>query len=218
MEKICSERKGTGLYNIPQSVQGGKQRTFRQEGEKCVWKPTGLVIREQNIGESDRLITLLTRQKESSEPLSVEQGVLRAPMRGQLSFLLFSISYLYGKRKNVIDEAEPINVFFDLRKSVEALDFRTVFCRTQRCFGSEEDEAEEILRTVLNALYLLCKGTKPQKQIKAVTELRLLCAAGYMPDLICCEKCGAFETPTMYFDCRKPVLYCQNCGYGLGKV
>lgn len=178
----------------------------------------GLVIREQNIGESDRLITLLTRQKGIVRAFVRGARRIKSTYAGATQLLCYSRFSIYmGKEKNVIDEAEPINVFFDLRKSVEALTLGQYFAELSDALAPREDEAEEILRTVLNALYLLCKGTKPQKQIKAVTELRLLCAAGYMPDIVCCEKCGAFETPTMYFDCRKPVLYCQNCGYGLGK-
>ena len=28
---------------------------------------------------------------------------------------------------------------------------------------------------------------------------------------IACERCGAFETPIMYFDMERGLLYCDNC-------
>jgi DNA repair protein RecO (recombination protein O) len=73
----------------------------------------GLVIMEKCVGDSDRLITILTRQK----------GVLRAfvqrPGRarsGRLSATrLFSYSrftIFEGRDKYIIDEAQPIEVFF----------------------------------------------------------------------------------------------------------
>ena len=37
-----------------------------------------------------------------------------------------------------------------------------------------------MLRLLLNTLHLLCKGTKPLVQIKAVFELRALSISGYM--------------------------------------
>ena len=38
-----------------------------------------------------------------------------------------------------------------------------------------------------------------------------MCIAGYMPNLIACDKCGEYETSTMYFDVERGVVYCDNC-------
>lgn len=82
----------------------------------------GIVIREQNIGESDRLVTLLTR----------DYGVMRSFVRGArkvkspvqsatqlLSYARFSI--YQGRDAYIIDEAEPIEVFFNLRNDLQKL-------------------------------------------------------------------------------------------------
>ena len=61
------------------------------------------------------------------------------------------------------------------------------------------------------ALYLLCKGTKPLVQIKAVFELRALSISGYMPNILACANCGTYETPVMYFDVDGGCIYCENC-------
>ena len=76
----------------------------------------GLIIREQSIGESDRLVTVLTR----------EQGILRAFVRGakamksrsasSTQLLCYSRLSIYeGREKYIIDEAEPLRIFFDLK-------------------------------------------------------------------------------------------------------
>lgn len=72
----------------------------------------GLVIREQNIGEADRRVILLTR----------DYGIVHAFARGArriksnaltatqlLSYSRFSI--FQGRDSYIIDEAEPIEVF-----------------------------------------------------------------------------------------------------------
>ena len=80
----------------------------------------GLIIREQSIGESDRLVTVLTR----------EQGILRAFVRGakamksrsasSTQLLCYSRLSIYeGREKYIIDEAEPIEVVFSLRTDFE---------------------------------------------------------------------------------------------------
>ena len=69
----------------------------------------------------------------------------------------------------------------------------------------------ELLRLLLNTLHLLCKGTKPLVQIKAVFELRALSISGYMPNILACANCGTYETPVMYFDVDGGCIYCENC-------
>ncbi len=172
----------------------------------------GLVIREQNIGEADRRITLLTR----------DYGLVHAFARGArriksnaltatqlLSYSRFSI--FQGRDSYIIDEAEPIEIFFDLRGDVEALSLALYFAQLMEELAPELDSAAPHLRLILNTLHLLAGGKRPPLQLKAIFELRLLSISGYMPNLVACESCGAFETDPMFFDAAHGKLYCQNC-------
>lgn len=177
----------------------------------------GLVIREQNIGEADRLVTILT----------AGHGIIKAFARGArriksgsvastqlLSYSSFSI-YM-GKERNVIDEAQAINVFFGVRGNMESLSLGQYFAELSEAVSPDSTDSKEILRTVLNSLYLLGKGRKNPRLIKAVAELRIMSAAGYMPDIVACKKCGSYEAPTMIFDAEKSALYCEKCMSGAG--
>lgn len=172
----------------------------------------GIVIREQNIGEADRLITLLTR----------DYGVLKAFARGarniksknnsSTQLLCYSRFTIYrGRDSYIIDSAEPVEVFFNLRNDIEKLSLALYLADVSAELSPEEDKAEDFLRLLLNSLYLLCKDKRPMLQIKAVLELRALCLAGYMPDLIACASCFEHESDIMYFSMRSSTLYCQNC-------
>ena len=57
----------------------------------------------------------------------------------------------------------------------------------------------------------LGKGKLPAAQIKAIVEMRMLSLAGFMPDLICCAQCGAYEADQMYFMVKQGSLYCGSC-------
>ena len=138
----------------------------------------GLIIREQSIGESDRLVTVLTR----------EQGILRAFVRGakamksrsasSTQLLCYSRLSIYeGREKYIIDEAEPIEVFFSLRTDFEKLSLAQYFCELALALAPEKMEAGDFLRLVLNALYFLGKGKLPAAQIKAIVEMRMLSLA-----------------------------------------
>ena len=160
----------------------------------------GMVIREQNIGEADRRVILLTR----------DYGIVHAFARGArriksnaltatqlLSYSRFSI--FQGRDSYIIDEAEPIEVFFALRGNMEALSLALYFAQLMAELAPELDDAEPYLRLILNTLHLLSSGKRPQLQLKAIFEMRLLSIAGYMPNLVACETVPVHSNPTRCF-------------------
>ncbi len=175
-------------------------------------KTKGLIIREQTIGESDRLVTLL----------SAEFGLIKAFVRraksvksqnlSATSLFAYSEFTIYrGRDAYVIDSAVPIEVFFDLRQDIERLSLAQYFAQLTYYLGSEEQPSHEMLRLILNALHLLCKGNKDVRLIKAAVEMRMLCLGGYMPNILACYRCGEYESDTMFFDIEEGCIYCKNC-------
>ena len=72
--------------------------------------------------------------------------------------------------------------------------------------------AVERTQEILYCLHILqSKGKLPAAQIKAIVEMRMLSLAGFMPDLICCAQCGAYEADQMYFMVKQGSLYCGSC-------
>ena len=173
----------------------------------------GLVIREQTIGESDRLVTLLT----------ADYGLVRAFVRGakqiknrlasSTSLFAYSDFSLYrGRDAFVVNNASPIEVFFDLRKDILHLALAQYFAQLAYELAEEEQPASEMLSVLLNSLHLLCGGKKDLRIIKCAVEFRLMCLSGYMPDILACANCAAYETDRMYFDTLDGCIYCENCG------
>lgn len=173
----------------------------------------GLVIREQTIGESDRLVTLLT----------ADYGLVRAFVRGakqiknrlasSTSLFAYSDFSLYrGKDAFVVDNASPIEVFFGLRKDIVRLSLAQYFAQLAYELGEEEHSSSEMLSVLLNSLHLLCNSSKDLRLVKSAVEFRLLSLGGYMPNILACANCAAYETELMYFDTLDGCIYCENCG------
>lgn len=173
---------------------------------------TGLVIKVLDIGEYDRIVTLLTADK----------GVIRAFCRGvrrvkskrlSASSLLTYSEFTLSKRKDgyTLDEALPKEVFFGLRSDIEKLALAQYFCELFYEFASDVSESQNMLRLILNSLYFLSEGKKPSLQIKAIAELKLLSTTGFMPNLINCCICGEFESEQMAFNTSNGSLYCSKC-------
>lgn len=181
-------------------------------------KTDGLVIRETNVGEDDKFVTVLTRDK----------GVLRASAKGARKLkgrfssvcrlLTFSRYTLFsGREKYIIDDAEPLDFFMGVRTDLVKLSLAQYFCELSGALSPVEEQAELYLRLILNALHLLESEKRPQELLKAVFEMRILTLSGYMPDLVACRNCGVYEDAVMYFFPQEGNLCCREC-HGQGGV
>ncbi len=172
----------------------------------------GLVIMEKTIGESDRLVTLLTRDEGVIRAFSPLAKTLKSKQGSSTQLLCYSRFSIYrGRDKYIINDAQPIEVFFDLRNDIEKLSLAQYFCELVSVLVPTEDAAIDFLRLILNALHLLAKEKRPNLLIKAAVEMRLLAMSGYMPNLICCQGCAVYESDDMFFLPKRSVLYCGNC-------
>lgn len=175
-------------------------------------KTDGIIIKEQTIGESDRLVTILTRNEGIIKAFARRAKNLKDSKNSSTGLLCYSRLSLYrGRDKYIVDGAIPLEVFFGLRSDIERLSLAQYFCELASQLVPEETDSEEYLRLVLNSLHFLAKSNKDIFQIKAITELRMLTLAGYMPDLLCCANCGAYESEVMWFLPKSSVIFCKNC-------
>ncbi len=176
-------------------------------------KTDGIVIREQTTGESDRLVTLLTKEK----------GIIKAFVNGgrnpknknvsATGLLCYSDFSIEKTKKDVyiIKEATAKEVFFSLRENIINLSLAQYFAELTYELASREENSEDFLSLLLNAVYLVTLQKKNLALIKSATELRMLCLSGYMPNLVACKNCGSYESEKMYFDLYTGELYCEDC-------
>lgn len=172
----------------------------------------GLIIREQTVGESDRLVTVLTRDEGVVRAFARRAKNLKDSKNSATGLLCYSRLNLYkGRDKYIINDAFPIEVFFGLRQDIVRLALAQYFCGLSTELIPDGVESGDYLRLVLNALHFLSEGTRPEAVLKPIVELRMLSLAGYMPDLVCCAECGAYEADRMYFKVNRGTIYCQDC-------
>ena len=175
-------------------------------------KTQGLIIKEQTIGESDRLVTVLTPDEGVIRAFARKAKTLKDNKNAATQLLCYSRLNIYkGREKYIINEAHPIEVFFGLRNDISKLALAQYFCELASVLAPEGVESSEFLRVVLNAMHFLCKGNRPGIVLKSIVEMRMLSFSGYMPNLICCSNCAAYEADKMYFLIGRGKIYCENC-------
>ncbi len=173
-------------------------------------KTEGIVLRETEYKDSDKLLTVLTREhgKLTLRARGVKSGRSRSKAACQLlTYSEFTVSEKQGKY--TITEAAAKEMFPELREDIELLYLASYFAQVTDAVAQEEDAAPELLSLLLNALYALAKLKKSQKLVKAVFELRLACIAGFLPDLRGCAVCGN-PNPNR-FNVTQGILQCAEC-------
>lgn len=170
----------------------------------------GLIIKETNIGENDKLLVILT--KDHGIIRAFADGVRRMKNKNAAatSLLCYSDFTLYQNKDTYkVASSSPIELFFDLRYNLEELSLAQYFCEMAIRLTPEEFEPTEILRLLLNSLYFLTNKNKPINIVKAVTELKLISLAGFMPNLSGCAVCG--EDNALRFSYSEGCLFCLEC-------
>ncbi len=172
----------------------------------------GLVLTEHQVGDADRVVSILTRKEGLIRAFAPSAKRIRNSKLSSTQLLSYSDFIIYkGKKKNVVNDAAAKEVFFDLRKDLESISLAQYFCDLMVHLAPEETEAESFLRLILNALYFLMKRDRSPLIIKAAFEMRILSLAGYMPNLVACDSCGTYETDPMYFLPSSAILVCKDC-------
>lgn len=171
----------------------------------------GIVLKEKLVGENGKFIDILT----------AENGVIELTVRGARkidshflsSTQLFAYSefcYSESGKYRILNSSEPIRIFYNLRNSLSKVSLACYFADVVR-FCAEPQPDNDILRLFLNTLHFLEKDLRDEKMLKAIFELRLMSEIGFMPDIVMCRGCGAFEPPELFFSVRESCFYCKDC-------
>ncbi len=172
----------------------------------------GLVLREVDYKEADKILTVLTR--EGGKRTVKARGCRRRGSRLAASAQLFvwsDMTLFEYKDYWSLNEAESLEQFWGLKKDVEKLALGSYFAEVTEAVAEEGRSDPGLLSLVLNALYALDRLPKPPALIKAAFELKLMALTGYEPLLDACAACGAEHPEEPRFHVSEGVLHCAAC-------
>ena len=112
---------------------------------------TGLVLRSVNIGESDRLITVFTKEMGTVSALVKNARSLKSKnMYATQQFCYSSLVLVKRAEKYWVRESSLIESFYGLRDSIEALSLSGYIVEVLSDVTTSEGD-EELLRLALNS-------------------------------------------------------------------
>ena len=174
------------------------------------FKTEGLVLRETEYKDADKLLTVLTKDRGKLTLRARGVRSRSSRLKSGCQLLAYSeFTVFENKNSQLVDEAVPIMLFLPLREDIEKLSLASYFAQVSEVLSQEDNPGPELLSLCLNALYALSRLSRPQLLIKAAFELRAACIAGYMPMLDACVVCGSAKPDR--FHVMGGVLQCADC-------
>ncbi len=178
----------------------------------------GLITREYHTGNNDRVLHIITH----------ERGRVSAIVKGSTSrkkdatnaatqlFTYANFELYRGQGGDLywVRSCTPLKHFFMLTTDIVTMALSSYICDVASDLCAEEDvipETDDLLRMLLNTLYVLNEKIKPQAQVKAVFEMRLAAMMGFQPDLTGCARCGEGYPAHAYMDIMNGRIICADC-------
>ncbi len=175
-------------------------------------KTKGIVIQESNMGDFDKMLTILTPEYGK---ISCSARGARRPKSALLAgtqFLCFGEYLLYkGVSAYSINSCETIEVFYNLRMDLDKLNYAVEMSKLTYSVTNENENAYEILQLILNSLYTLSETDKNMELILAIFKLRLSSIIGFRPNISECKNCKSKED-LIYFSFKDNGFKCGTCG------
>ncbi len=170
----------------------------------------GIVIREAEYKESDKILTVLTDEGK----LTVTARGAKKPTGKNLSVSsLFVYSELTLKEQNgkyYLSGGSVIESFYTLREDFERLSLASAMIEIAAYLSENKEDAAFILKLTLNCLFFLCKPEVNIDLVKSVFEAKCSEYSGFFPEFDGCDFCGNI-TEKMYFDAESCELCCKEC-------
>jgi DNA repair protein RecO (recombination protein O) len=149
------------------------------------------VLRRINIGETDRVVTLYTREK--GKLSGVAKGARKALSKLSGATELFTYGRYFlgaGRDLDVLTQAEIKESFPGLRRDLKRIAHATYMVEMINALVEEREPNYDLFDTLLSALYLIEAEIDPEI-VARYFELQTMSILGYRPELDRCIRCAA---------------------------
>lgn len=172
---------------------------------------TGMVISTMPIGEYDKRITLLT--KERGKITAFARGA-RRPNSQLLAatnpFSFGEFELFEGRSTYTLSKASISNYFRELVLNPEATCYGFYFLEFADYYCQENNDEKAMLLLLYQTLRALESEKYDNMLVRCIYELKALAVNGEAPNVFSCLSCGAKEE-LFYFSAKKGGIVCKEC-------
>ncbi|MCM1308461.1 MAG: DNA repair protein RecO [Butyrivibrio sp.] len=171
----------------------------------------GMVISSSPIGENDKRIVLLTKEKGKISAFA--RGARRPGNRLMAASDSFAFGAFYltaGRDSYSVVNAEISNYFRELAGDVLTTYTAYYFVELAGYFAVENQDGSQMLNLIYAAFKALLGGRIEPALVRCVYELKLLALNGEYPDFFACRGCGGSDGIDGFSIALNGVL-CSEC-------
>lgn len=174
-------------------------------------KVTGMVLSVMPIGEYDKRLVILTRERGKINGFA--RGAKRpgsSMMAPSQPFVFGEFMLIEGRNAYTVISARVQNYFEELREDVEAACYGCYFLEFADYYGRENADDFEMLRLLYQTVRALCKKTIAYPLIRCIYELKIMVVNGEYPQCFECVSCHRSDD-LEYFSAGRRGMLCGNC-------
>ncbi len=179
---------------------------------------TGMVLSAMPVGEYDRRLVILTREKGK---ISAFVRGARKPgnpqMAGSRPFSFGEFDLFEGRSSYTVSAMRIQNYFEELSLDLDAATYGCYFVEFAGYYGRENIDGSEMIKLLYQSFRALLKISIPNELVRRIFELRLMAINGEYPDLFSCARCNSKEN-LHYIDFWKNGLVCDSCNDDTGLI
>lgn len=194
-------------------TQAGRTQE-RKRGDGVKERVTGMVLSAATIGEYDKRVVLLTKERGRISAFARGARRPKSPLSAATEPFTFGEFYIYkGKDSYVIEQVEAKNYFPELRKDLDDLYMGLYFCEVASYFTREGMQAKEELNLLYLSLRALLLPSLKRELVRYIYELRMLVIEGEAPRIFACIRCQGTER-LHHFYVGEAGVVCEQCHDG----
>ena len=172
----------------------------------------GVVVKEVNYGESDKILTVLTAEGGVISVIAKRCRNLKNKSGASPQLLSYCSFLLYeSKRGYIVNDCEVLEVFWGVINDLKCLALAQYFCELTLVLSPESPNSEDFLKLFLNCIFYLSNKNKDMLLIKSIFEMRSMSLCGYIPNLAYCNKCKKYNPEKIKFYINRGIIVCGDC-------
>lgn len=155
-----------------------------------LFKVKGIVIKEIQYKENDKILTLLTDEFGKISCFANGAKKTNSPFLASCQLFVYSEFVLYkGTSFYHVNSTEVINTFYSLRSTLDKIDRACEITNILNTFIYENVESREALSLYLNTLYVIANKDISYPFLSSVFKLKMLKISGFLPSFSVCRNC-----------------------------
>ena len=177
-------------------------------------KINGIVISENSLGDSDKMLTILTPNLGKISCIAKGAKRPKSMLMSGSQFLCFGEYILYKSQDiYMMNSSNPIELFYNIRTDLDKLNYASLITKIISDVTTENQNNYNILKLFLNTLYTISETDKELDFILSVFRFRLLKILGFSPNITECVSCNKKDDKEYkYFSIRDDGFKCKDCG------